>query len=117
MLQLTRIYVRDKGFYFTLGICMEEIQVHNVNVSSQSGNISYRLTDLDSWCATKSDGENWIQLTFHSVHHVRGFSLGGNTNISTVSFVKKFSMFFKLYPWLDWTQITINEIGNVVSLL
>jgi hypothetical protein len=96
---------------------MDEIQVDNVNVSSSAGKISYRLANLLSWCATESDGENWIQLTFFSIHHVRAFSLGGNTNTSTLSFVKKFRVFYKLYPWLEWTAITSNKSGDVVSLL
>ena len=105
---------REKYFYVTVGRCAEVIQIQDVNVSSHFGNISYRLTDLESWCTTKTDKENWIQLTFSSVHHVIGFSLGGNTNTSTVSFVKKFKVFFKVYPWLEWTPITIKETGDVV---
>ncbi len=100
---------------------MDAIQVHNedVNVSSLAhvGDVSYRMSDLESWCATESDKENWIQLTFSSIHHVRAFSLGGNTNTSTVSFPKKFRVFAKLYPWKKWTPVTINKTGNVVGSL
>lgn len=103
------------------GTCFEIIEAHeeDVNVSSlaYADEIKYRLSDPESWCTARSDRKNWIQLTFPSIHGVWGFSLGGNTNTTTLSFVKKFRVFSKLLPWGNWTPVVIDNIGKVVSVL
>ena len=102
---------------YYIGNCYNVLHVdkQNINISSRVaiGNFPFRIADPEPWCTMPGDARNWIALTFSMVHKITAFSLGGNTNISTVSFVKKFNVSLQEYREKDWEAV---RIGGAIEV-
>lgn len=108
------LYICKIAYFQFAATCYETILVPSQDVVVSSDRLrpdastEYTLDGPKSWCVTKEDADNYIELVFNFVHNITGFAIGGSRKKDNPNFVKKFKFFSKVFKWDSWSPVIVN---------